>query len=141
MTSKVNCGLLVNPDSDETSFLFTIESDGQLDRDVNVQNKLGNSIVAVSLSTSEAIGIAKQIQTQYLEWSQEKLEKDRKAMESIKKEAQKRVSEDSGQNADTDKGDDGKSGKTPIEEHTEGDSEDTDDSSAEKVTDDGGDSK
>lgn len=141
MTSKVNCGLLVNPDSDETSFLFTIESDGQLDRDVNVQNKLGNSIVAVSLSTSEAIGIAKQIQTQYLEWSQEKLEKDRKAMESIKKEAQKRVSEDSGQNADTDKGDDGKSGKTPVEEHTEGDSEDTDDSSAEKVTDDGGDSK
>ena len=133
--------MLVNPDSDETSFLFTIESDGQLDRDVNVQNKLGNSIVAVSLSTSEAIGIAKQIQTQYLEWSQEKLEKDRKAMESIKKEAQKRVSEDSGQNADTDKGDDGKSGKTPIEEHTEGDSEDTDDSSAEKVTDDGGDSK
>lgn len=141
MTSKVNCGLLVNPDSDETSFLFTIESDGQLDRDVNVQNKLGNSIVAVSLSTSEAIGIAKQIQTQYLEWSQEKLEKDRKAMESIKKEAQKRVSEDSGQNADTDKGNDGKSGETPVEEHTEGDSEDTDDSSAEKVTDDGGDSK
>lgn len=141
MTSKVNCGLLVNPDSDETSFLFTIESDGQLDRDVNVQNKLGNSIVAVSLSTSEAIGIAKQIQTQYLEWSQEKLEKDRKAMESIKKEAQKRVSEDSGQNADTDKGDDGKSGKTPVEEHTEGDSEDTDDSSVEKVIDDGGDSK
>lgn len=141
MTSKVNCGLLVNPDSDETSFLFTIESDGQLDRDVNVQNKLGNSIVAVSLSTSEAIGIAKQIQTQYLEWSQEKLEKDRKAMESIKKEAQKRVSEDSGQNADTDKGNDGKSGKTTVEEHTEGDSEGTDDSSAEKVTDDGGDSK
>lgn len=141
MTSKVNCGLLVNPDNDETSFLFTIESDGQLDRDVNVQNKLGNSIVAVSLSTSEAIGIAKQIQTQYLEWSQEKLEKDRKAMESIKKEAQKRVSEDSGQNADTDKGDDGKFGKTPVEEHTEGDSEDTDDSSSEKVTDDGGDSK
>lgn len=137
MTSKVNCGLLVNPDSDETSFLFTIESDGQLDRDVNVQNKLGNSIVAVSLSTSEAIGIAKQIQTQYLEWSQEKLEKDRKAMESIKKEAQKRVSGDSGQNADTDKGDDGKSGKTPVEEHTEGDSDDTGDSSAEKTTDDG----
>jgi len=137
MTSKVNCGLLVNPDSDETSFLFTIESDGQLDRDVNVQNKLGNSIVAVSLSTSEAIGIAKQIQTQYLEWSQEKLEKDRKAMESIKKEAQKRVSGDSGQNADTDKGDDGKSGKTPVEEHTEGDSDDTGDSSVEKTTDDG----
>lgn len=137
MTSKVNCGLLVNPDSDETSFLFTIESDGQLDRDVNVQNKLGNSIVAVSLSTSEAIGIAKQIQTQYLEWSQEKLEKDRKAMESIKKEAQKRVSGDSGQNADTDKGDDGKSGKTPVEEHTEGDSDDIGDSSAEKTTDDG----
>lgn len=137
MTSKVNCGLLVNPDSDETSFLFTIESDGQLDRDVNVQNKLGNSIVAVSLSTSEAIGIAKQIQTQYLEWSQEKLEKDRKAMESIKEETQKRVSRDSGQNADTDKGDDGKSGKTPVEEHTEGDSDDTGDSSAEKTTDDG----
>lgn len=137
MTSKVNCGLLVNPDSDETSFLFTIESDGQLDRDVNVQNKLGNSIVAVSLSTSEAIGIAKQIQTQYLEWSQEKLEKDRKAMESIKEETQKRVSGDSGQNADTDKGDDGKSGKTPVEEHTEGDSEDTDDSSVEKTIDDG----
>lgn len=137
MTSKVNCGLLVNPDSDETSFLFTIESDGQLDRDVNVQNKLGNSIVAVSLSTPEAIGIAKQIQTQYLEWSQEKLEKDRKAMESIKKEAQKRVSGDSGQNADTDKGDDGKSGKTPVEEHTEGDSDDIGDSSAEKTTDDG----
>lgn len=137
MTSKVNCGLLVNPDSDETSFLFTIESDGQLDRDVNVQNKLGNSIVAVSLSTSEAIGIAKQIQTQYLEWSQEKLEKDRKAMESIKKEAQKRVSGDSGQNVDTDKGDDGKSGKTPVEEHTEGDSDDIGDSSAEKTTDDG----
>lgn len=137
MTSKVNCGLLVNPDSDETSFLFTIESDGQLDRDVNVQNKLGNSIVALSLSTSEAIGIAKQIQTQYLEWSQEKLEKDRKAMESIKKEAQKRVSGDSGQNADTDKGDDGKSGKTPVEEHTEGDSDDIGDSSAEKTTDDG----
>lgn len=137
MTSKVNCGLLVNSDSDETSFLFTIESDGQLDRDVNVQNKLGNSIVAVSLSTSEAIGIAKQIQTQYLEWSQEKLEKDRKAMESIKEETQKRVSRDSGQNADTDKGDDGKSGKTPVEEHTEGDSDDTGDSSAEKTTDDG----
>lgn len=137
MVSKVNCGLLVNPDSDETSFLFTIESDGQLDRDVNVQNKLGNSIVAVSLSTSEAIGIAKQIQTQYLEWSQEKLEKDRKAMESIKKEAQKRVSEDSGQNVGTDKGDDGKSGKTPVEEHTEGDSDDIGDSSAEKTTDDG----
>lgn len=137
MTSKVNCGLLVNPDSDETSFLFTIESDGQLDRDVNVQNKLGNSIVAVSLSTSEAIGIAKQIQTQYLEWSQEKLEKDRKAMESIKEETQKRVSGDSGQNADTDKGDDGKSGKTPVEEHTEGDSDDTGDSSVEKTTDDG----
>lgn len=137
MTSKVNCGLLVNPDSDETSFLFTIESDGQLDRDVNVQNKLGNSIVAVSLSTSEAIGIAKQIQTQYLEWSQEKLEKDRKAMESIKEETQKRVSGDSGQNADTDKGDDGKSGKTHVEEHTEGDSDDTDDSSVEKTTDDG----
>lgn len=137
MTSKVNCGLLVNPDSDETSFLFTIESDGQLDRDVNVQNKLGNSIVAVSLSTSEAIGIAKQIQTQYLEWSQEKLEKDRKAMESIKKEAQKRVSGDSGQNVDTDKGDDGKSGKPPVEEHTEGDSDDIGDSSAEKTTDDG----
>ena len=125
MTSKVNCGLLVNPDNDE------------LDRDVNVQNKLGNSIVAVSLSTSEAIGIAKQIQTQYLEWSQEKLEKDRKAMESIKEEAQKRVSEDSGQNADTDKGDDGKSGKSPVEGHTEGDSDDTGDSSAEKTTDDG----
>lgn len=137
MTSKVNCGLLVNPDSDETSFLFTVESDGQLDRDVNVQNKLGNSIVAVSLSTSEAIGIAKQIQTQYLEWSQEKLEKDRKAMESIKEETQKRVSGDYGQNADTDKGDDGKSGKTLVEGHTEGDSEDTDDSSVEKTTDDG----
>lgn len=137
MTSKVNCGLLVNPDSDETSFLFTIESDGQLDRDVNVQNKLGNSIVAVSLSTSEAIGIAKQIQTQYLEWSQEKLEKDRKAMESIKEETQKRVSGDSGQNADTDKGDDGKSGKTPVEGRTEGDSDGTGDSSVEKTTDDG----
>lgn len=137
MTSKVNCGLLVNPDNDETSFLFTIESDGQLDRDVNVQNKLGNSIVAVSLSTSEAIGIAKQIQTQYLEWSQEKLEKDRKAMESIKEETQKRVSGDSGQNADTDKGDGGKSGKTPVEGRTEGDSDDTGDFSAEKTTDDG----
>lgn len=141
MVSKVNCGLLVNPDSDETSFLFTIESDGQLDRDINVQNKLGDSIVAVSLSTSEAIGIAKQIQTQYLEWSQEKLEKDRKAMESIKEEAQKRVSEDSKHDADTDEGKDGKSGKTPIKEHTEGDSEDTDDSSTEKTDDNGGGNK
>lgn len=85
MTSRVECGLLVDKESGNNSFLFTVESDGQLNRDVNVMNKQGRSIVAISLSTAEALDVARQIHSQYLSWSQQKLEEDRREIEDIKR--------------------------------------------------------
>lgn len=88
MSSKVSCNLMVN-DNDEGSFLFAVESAGQLDRDVTVQNRMGNSYIAFALSTEEALEAAKQIQTQYMDYTQSVVEKQREESKKLKKQMSK----------------------------------------------------
>lgn len=85
MSPKVSCNLMVN-DSDETSFLFALESKGQLDRDVTVQNRIGDSFVAFALSTEEALDMAKQIQAQYMDYTKSVVERQRDESKKLKEQ-------------------------------------------------------
>lgn len=88
MSSKVSCNLMVD-DSEESSFLFAVESTGQLDRDITVQNRMGNSYIAFALSIEEALEAAKQIQTQYMDYTQSVVEKQREESKKLKEQVSK----------------------------------------------------
>lgn len=99
MSFKVSCNLMVN-DENDSSFLFAMESDGQLNRDVTIQNKVGNSFVVLALSTEEALDLAKQIQTQYMDYTQSVVEKQRDESKKLKEQMSRLSVESDSQNDD-----------------------------------------
>lgn len=88
MSSKVSCSLM-SDDRNDASFLFAVESDVQLNRDVTIQNKMGNSFVALALSVDEALDLAKEIQSQYMEYTQSVVEKQRDESKKLKEQISK----------------------------------------------------